>query len=95
MATQKKNKRSKKQRSSANPRNYSAIYKDDRSNVPAETAVSDEAAVEAKPVVPVGGKGSDTVDWKSDYAYVVKDLRQLAIVSIVLFAVIIGIGFFI
>ena len=94
MATQKKNKRSKKQRSSANPRNYSAIYKDDRSTVPAETAVSDEAAVEAKPV-PVGGKGSDTVDWKGDYAYVVKDLRQLAIVSVVLFAVIIGIGFFI
>ena len=94
MATQKKNKRGKKQRSSANPRNYSAIYKDDRSNVPTETAVSDEAAVAAVPKTN-GSKGSDTVDWKSDYAYVVKDLRQLTIVSIVLFAVIIGIGFFI
>ena len=31
------------------------------------------------------------MDWKTEYAYVVKDLRQLVIVSAVLFALIIGI----
>jgi hypothetical protein len=94
MATQKKSKRGKKRRSSANPRNYSSLYKDDRSSVPSETPAVTETEVEAA-AAPVGGKGSDTVDWQGDYNYVVKDLRQLAIVSVVLFAVIIGIGLFI
>ena len=91
MATEKKSSRSKNKRSRSNPRSYSSLYKDDRAAVPQENADAEQAAA----TDPVGPKDSDTVDWKTEYAYVVKDLRQLAIVSAVLFAVIIGIGFFI
>ena len=39
---------------------------------------------------------SDSVaDFKEEYSYVRKDLRHLAIISFVLFAVMFGIGFFI
>lgn len=93
MATQKKSSRNKKKRTSANPRSYSALYKDDRAAVPQEV-VADVDAEETVAPIPARGKGSDSVDWKKEYAYVDKDLRQLAIVSAVLFAVIIGIGLF-
>ena len=36
------------------------------------------------------GKGSETVDWRTEYDYVFKDLRVLFIVSILIFAAMIG-----
>ena len=34
-------------------------------------------------------------DWRHDYDYVFKDLRKLAVVTAILFAIIIALGFFI
>lgn len=86
-----KKKRSSKQSvSSAKPRNYSAMYKDD--NTVPQTKRADDAQTDA-PVTEK--KGRDQVDWKNEYAYVFSDLRVLSVVSVVLFAVIIGIGFII
>jgi hypothetical protein len=88
MASKKSGK--KKNRTSANPRNYSELYKDDKSTVAKSTET--DAAVTASAATEESGKTSDSVDWKHDYAYVVKDLRQLIIVSVVLFALVIGVG---
>ncbi len=81
----------KKKLSSANPRNYSELYKDDKSTVAQSNTATDAVATESTKTVD-SAKGSDSVDWKHDYAYVVKDLRQLLIVSVVLFALVIGVG---
>ena len=37
---------------------------------------------------------SSTVDWRGEYTYVFRDLRTLGVVSVLLFAAIIGVGFF-
>lgn len=85
----KKKQGSKKQSvSSAKPRSYSAMYKDD--NTIPKTKSVDSAPAGASVTEK---KGSDQVDWKNDYAYVFSDLRVLSIVSVVLFAIIIGLGF--
>jgi len=84
----KKRSRSKQSVSSAKPRNYSAMYKGDNT-VP---QVKSEAS-ESTPGAATEKTDSDQVDWKGEYAYVSRDLRMLTIVSVVLFAVIIGIGF--
>jgi hypothetical protein len=81
----------KQKRSSANPRNYSELYKDDKSTVTQSDTTKDAAKTESTETADLG-KGSDSVDWKHDYAYVVKDLRQLLIVSGVLFVLVIGVG---
>jgi hypothetical protein len=88
MASKKSGK--KKNRTSANPRNYSELYKDDKSTVAKSTET--DAAETASAATEESGKTSDSVDWKHDYAYVVKDLRQLIIVSVLLFALVIGVG---
>ncbi len=39
-------------------------------------------------------KDSSAVDWRDEYTYVFRDLRTLGVVSVLLFAAIIGAGFF-
>jgi len=88
MASKKSSK--KKNRTSANPRNYSELYKDDKSTVAKSTEKDEVATVSTS--ASDSAKSSDNIDWKHDYAYVVKDLRQLGIVSVVLFVLVIGVG---
>lgn len=38
---------------------------------------------------------ADTVDWRSEYGQVFADLRQLLVISVVLVAVMVGLGFII
>ena len=88
MATNSKKKRTTtKGASSAAPRSYSELYKNE-SVLPAEQVVG-RAGV-AAPAVAV----EKTVDWAHDYAYVFRDLRHLSIVSIALLAIMLVIGFF-
>lgn len=84
----KKRSRSKQSVSSAKPRNYSEMYKDDNTVPQVQSSDSESTAAS-----PAEKKGSDQVDWKGEYAYVFRDLRVLTIVSVVLFALIIGVGF--
>lgn len=92
MATKKKTGVSKKQRlSTAQPRSYSELYKDDKTR---PTQVS--AAPISKTLTPQTSPSSvQTLNWREEYAYVVHDLRTLLIVSAVLFAIIIITGFFV
>lgn len=84
----------KKGASSANPRTYSTIYKSDNT-VPEQKkgSTAKAAASTGTKTAVVEPKSSDQVNWQSEYAYVFGDLRLLAIVSVVLFALIIGAGF--
>jgi hypothetical protein len=91
--------RSKKSVSSAKPRSYSQLYKGDntvpttaRDAAPsvAATAATKSASSDAVSVE----QSDDRSNWRSEYAYVVKDMRMLTIVSAVLFALIIVAGFF-
>jgi hypothetical protein len=79
-----------KGRSAANPSNYSQLYKQSEQNIIQSTAAAPVAVVQ--PVV--APRTSEQVDWKTEYGYVFKDLRYLGIVSGVLFAAIIVLGFF-
>ena len=86
-----KSKRPAKGRSAANPSNYSQIYKQSEQNVLQSAA----PAVDTMETKPIGvQRSSDEVDWKAEYGFVFKDLRQLLIISVALFAAIIVIGFF-
>ena len=94
MAKKKNRSRSKKSVSSAKPRSYSQLYKNDHTIPAASSAAT--IAVEKKPATPVADvQTDDRSNWKNEYAYVVQDMRMLTIVSVVLFALIIVAGFFI
>ncbi len=90
MATKKNGQKPKRQGiSSGRPRSYGEMYKNDTTRqqpapVPTSTRATAPVAATAEPV-----------NWRSEYDYVLRDLRMLIIVSIILFAVIIIAGFFI
>lgn len=81
-------KRSAKSRSSANPTNYSKLYKQSDENVAQN--VSTAAPVAAS----TAQRTSAEVDWRAEYGFVFSDLRKLFIVSAALFIAIIVLGFF-
>lgn len=92
MATKKRNISAKKQGiSSAQPRSYSELYKDDKSrtaptySTPAKKAVAVQEVAAPTPVL----------NWRDEYGHVIRDVRTLLLVSGVLFAIIILIGFFV
>lgn len=86
--------RSKKSVSSAKPRSYSQMYKNDKtvpSPVESKSTTTAKKAATPAPEAPT----DDRSNWRNEYAYVIKDMRMLTIVSVVLFALIIVAGFFI
>ncbi len=85
--------RSKKSISSTKPRSYSQLYKNDNT-IPAVSSVA--TTTEKKVDTPTPEvQSDDRSNWKSEYAYVVRDMRMLTIVSVALFVLIIVAGFFI
>jgi hypothetical protein len=88
--TASKSKRPSKGRSAANPSNYSQIYKQSEQN-----ALQSAAPAVSTETKPIGAqRTSEEVDWRTEYSFVFKDLRQLLIISAALFALIVVIGFF-
>jgi len=94
MATNnKKRTRGKVGISSASPRSYSDLYKNDNTvSAPATQTASAAKATESR-YAPA--KSTEPVDWKGQYTYVMSDLRLLLLVSVVLVAIIVVAGFFI
>lgn len=90
MATR-KNETKRKQRKSRSvlagkPSSYKHLYQSGANQTlpdTAETVVSN----------PSSEKGSETVDWRSEYSYVIKDLRTLFVISLIIFVAMIGSGF--
>ena len=76
--------------SSGNPRSYGEMYKDDKTRSTVSTATTPRRTQVYEAPAPV-----DTVNWRQEYDYVLRDLRSLGIVTTALFAVIILAGFFI
>jgi hypothetical protein len=92
--TNKKRSRSKSSINTGQPRSYSNLYKND--NVAPQTQagpVSTNKPTEARRYTAT--KSPEAIDWKSQYTYVMSDLRLLGIVSVSLIAIIIVAGFFI
>ena len=92
--------RSRRRRSSpskANPRSYSGLRargEHEQESISsaqssAEPVVSDHAAQPAP-----ASKGPSQSDWKTEYSRVFSDLKQLLIVSVALFALMLVVGFF-
>jgi hypothetical protein len=91
MATiKKKTNISKKGVSSARPRNYSDLYKNDKSSAPQAYATPAQNSATRESTAP-----AQVVNWREEYAHVVRDLRTLLIVSAALFGIIIVTGFFV
>ncbi|MCB0084916.1 MAG: hypothetical protein KDE47_28445 [Caldilineaceae bacterium] len=88
MATKKKRTTKRQSISSGNPRSYGDMYKGD-------TTRQQPAATPTKATTPTVTAAAQSVDWRTEYSYVLRDLRTLLLVSAVLFAVIIIAGFFI
>ncbi len=79
--------------STGHPSRYSTAVRQQRAA--ASATVTNEGSVAVVDTHPTDYmKDSTTVDWQGDYGYVFRDLLTLTIVSIVLFAAIIGAGFF-
>lgn len=82
------------------PANYSHLYKDDHTTGGAaelgaegrEEAKGESAgaSVSSRP----SRKGSDSIDWQGEYRHVLGDLRNVLIVSVIIFAAMIGVGVF-
>ncbi|MCX6049921.1 MAG: hypothetical protein NT075_32895 [Chloroflexi bacterium] len=92
--TNKKRVRTKSTMTAGRPRSYSDLYKNDNV-VP---ATQPGVATPAKPATSrryMAPKSPEVTDWKSEYLYVMKDLRLLGIVSVSLIAIIIVAGFFV
>jgi hypothetical protein len=87
MTTERKRSRSRRSTSTARPRSYSELYKREQAT-PGVTPAPSAAPVAEPQVV-------QTIDWEAEYAHVGRDLRQLLIVSAILFAFIMIAGFFI
>ncbi len=79
-----------KGRSAANPSNYSQLYKQSEQNILQSTATTPAATTQTA----AAPRTSEQINWKAEYGYVFKDLRYLLIVSAILFAVIVVLGFF-
>jgi hypothetical protein len=60
--------------------------------VPAQQPVATTGKAAEPRFVPA--RGSDTIDWHHEYAYVMSDLRLLLIVSVALIAIIVLVGLF-
>lgn len=92
MATKKRNISTKKQGiSSAQPRSYSELYKDDKSRA----TQTYNASAKKTAVVQEVAAPAPVVNWREEYSHVIRDVRTLLLVSAVLFAIIIIIGFFV
>ncbi len=88
MSTKKKTQRSNRGASAGEPSSYSQLYK---SSAPGAATAVVAAPAEVAPA----SNGSDTVDWKGEYGYILGDLRKLAIITVALVIGIIIVGFFI
>ena len=87
MATNnKKRTRGKSSISTARPRSYSELYKNDNT-VSAPTTSTASVAQTTEPRY-TSVKSAEAFDWKGHYAYVMSDLRLLLIVSVALVAII-------
>lgn len=82
-------KRTGKAKSSANPTNYSKLYKQSDENVAQNVSAAAPVAATT-----TAQRTSAEVDWRTEYGFVFSDLRKLFIVSAVLFAAIVVLGFF-
>ena len=78
--------------SSVSPRSYGDMFKDQPGGNTIPTPSSGKKS-KASALASAAVKGSDTVNWEGDYAYVLKDLRWLLILSGVLLAAIVAAGF--
>ena len=94
MAAQNKKTKSK---SSGSPRSYSEIYKNS-----AATAAPIDGALASATVTAASAStkesatlGSDSVDWRGEYGYVVADLKRLGLVTAIIAGGIIIVGFFV
>jgi hypothetical protein len=79
--------------STAQPRSYSELYgnrETPMSSAPAQTPATPSRR-KAEEVAPQ--RGSDTVNWASEYGNVLGDVRQLLIISAALFALMIVLGY--
>lgn len=102
MASSSNKKKSASQASRGNPANYSQIYKNAAAGATpvntapppaAKSAAPTAAAATNAPVARV--RTSDDVDWGHEYAYVLGDLKRLALVTAGLVVAIIVAGLFI
>ena len=87
MATSKKKKKSKKRSASSAPARS-------QPSVSAAPSVPD-TPVKSAPVTETSATDEPAIDYEREYSYVSRDLRQLAIVSVSLFVIMLAIGFFI
>jgi hypothetical protein len=62
--------------------------------VPTTPTRASTAETSAPDDVPRPSSRRDAVDWSNEYSYVIGDLKQMAVISVALFAVMIAIGFF-
>ncbi len=91
MATKKKTTITKKRSiSSGQARSYSDLYKDDKTR-----SVQVTTPVQRTPTLQETPATVQTLNWREEYAHVIRDLRTLLIVSAILFAIIIITGFFV
>ncbi len=97
MASSKKRSRSRKRStSSSNPRSYSNHYKNSPLEKSVPKPVAAETPVKAEPKSSkTSSKETVEVDWAGEYGYVMKDLGQLAIVSVSLFVLMLVAGYLI
>ncbi len=77
--------------SNAQPRSYSELYGTRAAGAAAPAATPARGKTQTEEVAPQ--RNSDTVDWKNEYSHIFGDLRQLLVISALLFGLMIVLGF--
>lgn len=85
MSTSSGKRRSKSRASAGEPSNYSQLYKSSAAGAAVVVAPQVEEAS-------IAVKGSESVDWRSEYSYVLADLRKLLLVTAALVIGILAVG---
>lgn len=78
----------------ANPRRSTRRAAPTRPRPAAPAAAVAASAIAPTPQSELPPSSNKRVDWKAEYSYVVNDLRQLGIVTVGVFALLLIIGFF-
>lgn len=92
MATQTKGRRSGGM-SKAQPRSYSELYGNRETPMSSAPAHAPATPARRKDEEVAPQRGSDSVDWKGEYSQVFGDVRRLLVMSALLFALMIVLGY--
>ena len=94
MARRSRSRQRRPSASRANPRSYSGLHSRTQHKPPENGAAQSQQQPAAPEQTPEPAHIPNQINWKTEYSKVFSDLKQLLIVSVALFGLMLVVGFF-